>query len=87
MISNLTTSDLQPTAGPGDLVVAILIIILILLAIYKMCRVWQNILNYKQVTAVRGGYNRREVENFNRKIFLCFPLLSSFLFPLWNHLC
>ena len=85
MISNLTTSDLQSTAGPGDLVVAILIIILILLAIYKMCRVWQNILNYKQVTPVWGGYHRREMENLNRKIFLCFPLLP--FLPLWNHLC
>ena len=33
----------------GDVSVAILIIILILLTIYKVCGVWQNILNFKQV--------------------------------------
>ena len=39
----------SPGASVGDVGVAILIIILILLAIYKMCAVWQNILNFKQV--------------------------------------
>ena len=33
----------------GDVSVAILIIILILLTFYKVCGVWQNILNFKQV--------------------------------------
>ena len=57
MISNLPTV-LAPSpggGGVGDLVVAILIIILILLAIYKMCTVWQNVLNFKQVTSIGEG--------------------------------
>ena len=39
----------NPSMYAGDVSVAILIIILILLTIYKVCGVWQNILNFKQV--------------------------------------
>ena len=42
----------------GDVSVAILIIILILLTFYKVCGVWQNILNFKQVlnTTIAATY-------------------------------
>ena len=49
MINCTTAIPSDPSMYAGDVSVAILIIILILLTIYKVCGVWQNILNFKQV--------------------------------------
>ena len=49
MINCTTAIPSNPSMYAGDVSVAILIILLILLTMYKVCGVWQNILNFKQV--------------------------------------
>ena len=49
MINCTTAIPSDPSMYAGDVSVAILIILLILLTMYKVCGVWQNILNFKQV--------------------------------------